>query len=395
MKTTWPDRALTCLLLLLLAAGLTGCALPGQTTGPGQANLAPPEISDPSQAPNSPQRERSEEAASSPRIAVLPFVNLSAAPAPLKEIRQKLLELLRDQGMNLLEEKELLALMKRHRMRSTAGLTTELGEAFLKEAGVTGVLITQLTQYQTYFPPKFALTSRLVTTGEKPMVGWADSLIMTGDAQRGLLDLKLIRDFNQLYGPGLARLATSLSRSFEEQANGNERKFLNPRSFYRAPALAQQDRPLTVAILPFINQSQNRFASDLIALDFLRHLSAENKFQVLDPGLLEEQLLGYRIIMPYGTSLDTADMLFNFLDVDLLLAGKILEYEEASGVNAVPRVHFTAQIIQRQNHELVWSSISSNYGDEGVYFFDFGLIKTARELASRMVRSTVRQMAQP
>ncbi|MFH1019583.1 MAG: hypothetical protein V1782_03060 [Pseudomonadota bacterium] len=330
-----------------------------------------------------------------PRIAVLPFVNLSTVTAPLEEMRQTLQGLLRDQGKDILEEKELRTFMARHRIRSTSGLTEDTGEKFLTETEVTGVLITQLTQYEEEFPPKFALASRLVTTGAMPIVGWADSLVLTGDANRGLLDLGLIRDINQLCDTGLARIATSLSRSFEEQNPGGEgRDFLEPRSFYRAPAL-EQDRPFTVAILPFVNQSQNRFAGDLIGLDFLRHLSAEKKFRVLDPGILEEQLLRHRLIMPEGASLDTAHILFSFLDVDLLLSGKVLEYEESSGATGAPRVHFTVQAIQREDHEMVWSSISSSYGDEGVWFFDLGMIKSARELASRMARETVRQMVQP
>lgn len=461
--SNWPDRARTCLLLLILAGvGLTGCAL-RERPDLSPPDLSPLKISPPSPSPESPQmvglstiiwqtvgsddaneqysfllrRDDAQETLMqkgsspfwawrpqepgkyqvrvsvrdsagrtaesswsdpyqvvSPRIAVLPFVNLSTVSAPLEEMRQTLQGLLRDQGMDLLEEKELLAFMKRHRMRSTAGLTKEFGEAFLAETGVTGVLITQLTQYQTEFPPKFALASRLVTTGVMPGVGWADSLVLTGDAHRGLLDLGLIRDLNQLSATGLGRIATSLSRSFEEQERGDDRDFLEPRSFYRAPALTQ-DRPLAVAILPFVNQSQNRFAGDLIGLDFLRHLSAEKKFRVLDPGMLEEQLLRYRLIMPEGASLDTAHILFSFLDVDLLLSGKVLEYEETSGATGAPRVHFTVQAIQREDHEMVWSSISSSYGDEGVWFFDLGMIKSARELASRMIRATVRQMVQP
>lgn len=333
----------------------------------------------------------------SPRIAVLPFVNLSTVSAPMEEMRQTLQGLLRDQGLNLLEEKDLRSFMNQHRIRNTSGLNSETGEAFLSEIGVTGVLITQLTQYQTEFPPKFALASRLVITGALPTVGWADSVVLTGDEHRGLLDLGLIRDINKLSATGLVRMATSLGRSFNDKGDGDEGgddSFLEPRSFYRAPSLAQ-NRPFTVAILPFVNLSQDRFAGELIGLDFLHHLSADKKFRVLDPGTLEEQLLLHRLIMPEGASLDTAYILFSFLDVDLLLSGKVLEYEDSSSPSGAPRVHFTTEVIQRQNEELVWSSISSNYGDEGVLFFDLGMIKSARDLASRMVKKTVQAIAQP
>lgn len=330
-----------------------------------------------------------------PRVAVLPFVNLSTVSAPLEEMRQTLQGLLHDQGMDLLEEEKLLAFMKRHRLRNTASLTPETARAFFAESGVTGVLITQLTQYHEEFPPKFALVSRLVTTGEEAGVCWAKSLVLTGEDNRGLLDLGLIRDVAQLSSTGLARLAASLSSSLDDQENGKDKTF-QPQSFYRSPSL-EEDRPFTVAILPFVNHSQNRFAGELIGLHFLRHLSAEQKFRVLDPGLLEEQLLSHRIITPEGASLDTAYILFSFLEnVDLLLTGKVLEYEESSsGADGAPRVHFTVQALSRQNEEMVWSSISSNYGNEDVLLFDLGMIKTAHELASRMVRETVKEMVRP
>lgn len=328
-----------------------------------------------------------------PRIAVLPFVNLSTAAAPLDEMRRTLTALLKQEGVDLLEENELLSFMGRHRLRSTATLSSEAARAFLEEAGVTGVLITQLTLHQTESPPKFALISRLVTTGAEPGVGWAGSLALTGDSSRGLLDLGLIRDIDRLRGKGLARLAASLGSHLDGR-EGAEYRSLRPRSFYRSPTL-DPALPLTVAILPFVNQSQHRFAGELMGLHFLRHLSAEKNFRLLEPGLLEEQLLRYRIVAPEGASLDTANLLFGFLDVDLLLSGKVLEYEDTAGEDGSARVQFSVQVIHRRGEEVVWSSISSNKGGENIRLFDLGKITTAHELASRMAKETVRQMAKP
>jgi hypothetical protein len=40
----------------------------------------------------------------------------------------------------------------------------------------------------------------------------------------------------------------------------------------------------------------------------------------------------------------------------------------------------------------MWSSISHNLGDDGVFFFDAGKVQTAHSLASAMVRAVVRTM---
>jgi TolB-like protein len=325
-----------------------------------------------------------------PRVAVLPFVNLTTVDsAPLEEMRQTLQGLLRGQGLDLLAEEELRAFMKRHWMRSTNGLNSETGPAFLAESGVTGVLITQLTNYKVGSSPRFALNTRLVTASEVPLVVWAKSVILDGDAKRGLLDLALIHDIKQLSDTGLAQVAAALNHFFAEQP-GSGKPHLAPRNYYRSPIL-EQGRPFTVAILPFVNQSRDRFAADLLSLNFLNHLSGAPEFHVLDPGLIEENYLTYRMVLPRGASQDTAKILFSRLDVDLLLSGLVLEYE----TGGVPRVRFTCQLIHRRDEEIVWTSSSSNDGNEGELLFQQGKIKTANELASRMTRATVRHMLRP
>jgi hypothetical protein len=144
--------------------------------------------------------------------------------------------------------------------------------------------------------------------------------------------------------------------------------------------------------MPFVNRSRNPFAADLLGLDFLNHLSTAPEFQVLEPGLIEEQLLNHRMILPQGASQDTAYILFSLMaDVDLLLSGQVLEYE----TGAAPRVSFTSKLIHRRDEEIVWTSSSSNDGNDGELLFQLGKIKTANELASRMTRTTVRHMLRP
>jgi hypothetical protein len=58
-------------------------------------------------------------------------------------------------------------------------------------------------------------------------------------------------------------------------------------------------------------------------------------------------------------------------------------------------VSFTSKLIHRRDEEIVWTSSSSNDGNDGELLFQLGKIKTANELASRMTRTTVRHMLRP
>ena len=98
------------------------------------------------------------------RIAVYPVENLSGTPAPLKEIRQDLIDRLKLKGVRILDGEALEKFMAKHRIRYTGGIDKDTAMAFKTDAGVDSVLITSLELYSESVPPKISLTSRLVST---------------------------------------------------------------------------------------------------------------------------------------------------------------------------------------------------------------------------------------
>ena len=92
------------------------------------------------------------------------------------------------------------------------------------------------------------------------------------------------------------------------------------------------------------------------------------------------------MIIPEGISLANADALFATLNADLILAANVNEYLDYQGVFGNPKVDFFVQLIERKSRSVVWSSISYNEGDDGVFFFDLGRVNTAHAMASQMTR---------
>ena len=327
-------------------------------------------------------------------IAVLPFENLSAESAPLAALRKAFIGRLRDQGLEVMDEADLQDFMARYRLRYTGGIDRSTALAFQK-AGVGHVLISSLTFYRDSEPPLFGLACRLVATGKDPVITWADRVSLAGNQSPGLLGLGLVHKVGTLRDRALQRMAESLSVSL---AGGKEKKMqsdwtLRPRVRYRDPDFKGEE-PRRIAILPFRNQSERRYAGDLVTLDFLEALKHAGPFSVLEPGLLREQLLNLRAILPNGASLDTADILFNRLDVDLLLSGEVRIFDQDAEGGA-PRAYFTVQVIDRKGLKMVWSSQSSNSGKDGVWFFDHGRVGTVGELASRMTEEVAHLLAEP
>ena len=325
-------------------------------------------------------------------IAVFPVYNLSGMRAPLKEIQQSFINILKRQGFSSLDNDELEKVLARHRIRYVGGITEVTAKTLKKEAGAETVLITYLENYSEMYPPKIALTSRLVSTDGTTKTLWMDDIGLAGDDSPGILGLGLIDNPRTLLKIAIQHLTTSLSeflsgQNYSMESSKNRNKFW-PKVIYRSPILAS-DLKYRVAVLPFFNLSERKYADEIIALHFLRRFRTYDNFDIIEPGVVRNALLGLRIVMEDGLSFADSDVIFSRLDADLILTGKIIDYQDYRGQYGKAKVDFSALLIERKSREVVWSSKSSNNGDDGVFFFDFGKVNTAHAMASEMVGNVV------
>lgn len=323
------------------------------------------------------------------RLAIYPVENLSSSHAPRKEIREILKERLQENGVDVLDDAALEAFMARHRIRYTGGIDQATAGAFMNELRIDAILLTTLELYTEGKPPKIALFSRLIDTGLSPSVVWAEGVGLSGDDSPGLLGLGLIEDPKVLMMKALNSLAGSLIRSLSapkaaEVGQRSSSARFGPKIAYKAPFL-EADR-YRVAILPFLNRSNRKYAGEILALHFIRELQGFDRFKTLEPGMVRQRLLGLRVILEEGLSLAQADALFATLEADLLVHGRVMEYQDFQGSGGTSKVDFSAYFIERKSRKVVWASTSHNAGDDGVLLFDWGKVKTAHALAAKMVR---------
>lgn len=365
-STTFLSRGAVPLLLLLLA----GCAATKKVV-----------------------TERPPQAVEQTRIAVLPVANLTGARAPVEEIRTSLVQNLRRRGIALLEDDAMDAVMARHRMRYVGGIDGKTARAFHEETETTAILITSLELYNTRVPPKIAFTCRLVSAENPPVILWMDTAGLAGDQSPGLLRLGVIEEPPKL----LEKAARSLSGSLADALTGRKtrgasRRHLQPRIAFRSPILDSGGRH-TVAVLPFFNRSARSNAGEIVALHFVRELTRASSFNVMEPGVVREELLKFRIIMEDGVSLSDAALLLTSLDTDLVVTGNVLDYQDIPESWGSPSVDFSAWMIEKRSREVVWASKSAGKGNDGVFFFDWRRMYTANAVAARMARTVVEMIA--
>ena len=157
-----------------------------------------------------------------------------------------------------------------------------------------------------------------------------------------------------------------------------------PYDYFRSP-IFDPGRKYTVAVLPMLDLTAGKNAGIIAQLHYVRELYNWTDFKVLEPGLVREGLLRIRAIMPQGPSLAETDIVTGkeFLEVDLVLSGRVFDYQNTS---RNPKVDFSVQAIEKKSRRVVFGIRTFSTGLDGVYFYDFGREYTAHNLLREMSR---------
>ncbi len=331
------------------------------------------------------------------RVAVFPVDNLSGVYAPAKEIRKGWIKKLAGLGLNIIDDAALDTTLTKNRIRFIGGVDTVTAKAFKEEAKADAIFITSLEAYSEGNPPKIALISRLVSTGDKPRILWMESVGLAGDDKPGFLGLGLISDYRVLQDMALQRLVDSFTPWYDENVLFcdilREDSKYKPKEYYSASPFAKAEKS-SIAVVPFYNETLRRRAGEIAQLHFIRQLKCMANIDAVEPGLIREKMLGIRMIMKEGVSMRDVDVLTYVLDADFVLSGTVLDYQDPQGAGGTPKLDFSALLITKGDRKVVWLSKSYNNGDDGVYWFDMGLEKNANVMAEKMANCVVRRMTE-
>ncbi len=363
--------------------------------------------------------------------AVLPLENLSDHKAPLDEIQATLNRQLEQRGFRLLAPELLRAFMAQQRMRHMGGINRNIGQELARQLGVSGVFITSLETWQDSASPRISMISRLVTAEDQPEIIWIDSVGLTGDDSPGLLALGKVEDIRVL----LERAVDKLATSFQAYLAGRHPEYLHtvwrphaalspreslpdplpelirlrqinavettadeafqpakgrhqPKFYYRASTFEPADH-YRVAVVEFLNINARKHASKIIALHIAKQLHRYGNIRVIEPGLVRDVLLRYRMVMQSGPSISSARVLTSpeILGADMVISGRVFDYQGDIGES---KVDFSMQAFDGASSEVVWASRSYARGFQGVYLFNWGKVQSAHGLASQMTQAAIR-----
>jgi len=236
---------------------------------------------------------------------------------------------------------------------------------------------------------------RLVSATDEPAILWIDDFARTGDESPGLFGLGRIDSMKKLQADVLEDLARSLRRAVRDDGPRAPRceakRIFAPHVHYRAPRLSEEPSP-RIAVLPFLSRAREASAGELVSLGVVHGLSGIDRFRVLEPGVVRDLALRYRLILEGGVTVHQARTMLGALEVDVVVTGEVFEYVDGGSAGAT-RASFSITAMDGRTGKVVWQSNSYDLGDEGRTLFDFGEVVTVQELRCLMIRNVVDGMA--
>ncbi len=149
-----------------------------------------------------------------------------------------------------------------------------------------------------------------------------------------------------------------------------------------------------LAIMPFDNYSGKEQASGKVTEYFQTLLTNTQHFKLVEFGDTYEAMRKHRIRSASLMTSDQIDSLAKELDVDYIVTGSVIEYNEVSNnyLGKIPQISFNTRLIDCRTRRTVWTSVINDSGDRKEFLFGIGAVKSADELARQMVQESVDKM---
>lgn len=337
-------------------------------------------------------------------IALFPFINFTEAPEASDVIMPLYEEALRKKGFALITGEPMEEFLWRHRIRRTDMVGLRTVNWLADELKVQGVMMGMIHQYRSGVVPQIGLTARLVAVPEASIL-WAQDSALSGDDFTGPLGIGTVRKAEKLAPRVVSRLLSSLRAVPAVQLAQPP----DVPAFYDNP-LAQPPSPViylnprsdfygldSIGIVPFNNQSKRRGAGDIISALFVTQLHNTGRFRVIEPGLVREQFLRFRVRARGEIDRLGLRPLNRNIRAQAYITGTVERYDEGiiGRVQSPPEVAISARLLRAQDDKIVWAMQNRHRGDDFNLLLDFGRVYSIIPLARLTVAEMVSTFTSP
>ena len=303
------------------------------------------------------------------RIALFPFENFSDDRTALTVVMPMMKSRLEAKGVEVLDDGSLNTFLCRERIRSTGYVSKDMARKIGEELHVTSILVGSVDSFLPGENPKVGFTARLVDSSDGTIL-WANHASATGEDFTTILGLGTVKSINKL----AFKVVNALLDSFD----------LNPHQ-------KETESTYRIAVMPFQNKSKIRDAGMMATYMFLVELYKSQRFEPIEYGNVRRYSVDLRIRSKGELDLQNTDALSNSLGVDGILVGTVESYSEGEG-NSPPEAAISARLIDAHKNRILWYDGHQYNGDDGVFMFDWGRIRSPENVAYEVISRLVKEM---
>lgn len=149
-----------------------------------------------------------------------------------------------------------------------------------------------------------------------------------------------------------------------------------------------------VAVLPLVNFTRDVNAPDIVMNALIVELLATHRFQVVDPGVVDDVIQRQRIRLTDRLSLAALQDVGSALGADYVMVGSVNEFSMVRDTQVeIPMVSIALRLVACATGNIVWASTYSRRGDDTETMFTLGRVETLEELATLTAREMTKTLA--
>ncbi|OGW36171.1 MAG: hypothetical protein A2Y97_06950 [Nitrospirae bacterium RBG_13_39_12] len=326
----------------------------------------------PSNPPSSPEGEREVIAKAGERgfkVAVFPFENLTDNKDALTTVMPVIKGRLEAKGFTVLDEDTLNRFLLKERVRATGYISSDIARKLKEELNVVAILVGSLNSFSPKENPGVGLSARLVNSSDGAIL-WANHTSATGE------------DFTKILGLGRIQTIDRLTTKVID-------KLLE--SFSITPPYKNIESTYKIAVMPFQNKSKIRDAGTMATYMFTVELFKNKGFVPVEYGEVRRSVVDLRVRGKGELDLTNTEAISKSLGVDGILVGTVELYKEQEGT-LPPEAVISARLIDARKERILWYDSYQLNGDEGIIILDFGKIRSAENVAYKVISRLVREM---
>lgn len=324
-------------------------------------------------------------------LALLPFENVSGSVDSVRLVMPLIERRLREKGYQIAAPEKIELFLSRNRIRNSGMMSRGQLSDLRREFGVDLALLGSVDlYYESAQNPQWGVSSRVVSTREGNIL-WAESTGRTGGDFTTMLGLGTITSGSELAEKVVEIMFETLPPAgtpfpAPQGSKSWTLPWLGAKAGYRSPSLDSAPR-WRAAVATFENFSERRGAGRILADVFTTALFQHGRFQVIDPGEVNEALIALGRT-PYG-GLDAAALkeFKSRTGIDALFLGTVYRYNEGlkREASSSPDVALDITMLDVENGKILWFAVAERGGDDSQIALDFGVIRSMLRLIRRAV----------